>query len=247
MAAIDALPEQMLLKILSYVPPKELVFICRLVCQQWRELVDGLNLQFQDEGLPEENRAIKTADWDAFYFCTSEKRNLIRNPCGEEEFTFWELTDNDGNGWKVEDLPGDSGKPFPNQSIQKYFVTSFEWCRKSQLINLVSEGFEAETLDNVQPPITVKDWYAGRHDSGFDYELHSELLLEDMSMIQEFKSDIIQVPQWSDAEWKEISNTFTNYGPGVRYVRFTHGGKDAQFWGGWYGARITNSTITVDQ
>ncbi|XP_067826214.1 F-box only protein 2 [Heptranchias perlo] len=246
MAAIDSLPEQVLLKILSYVPPKESVFICRLVCQQWKGLVDGLNLQFHDEASLKENQDIKPEDWEAFYFCTS-KNNLIKNPCGEEGFTFWELTDNDGNGWKVEDLPGDSGKPFPNQNIQKYFVTSFEWCRKSQLINLVSEGFDAETLDNVQPPVTVKDWYAGRHDSGFDYELHVELLSEDLSVIQEYKSNTIQVPQWSDAEWKEISNTFTNYGPGIRHVKFTHGGKDSQFWGGWYGARITNSTVTVEQ
>ncbi|XP_078281301.1 F-box only protein 2 [Rhinoraja longicauda] len=247
MAAIDALPEQLLLKILSYVPPKELVYICRLVCPQWKELVDALNPQSCDEGLPKDTQTIRAEDWDAFYFCTSEKNNLIKNPCGEEEFNFWELTDNDGNGWNVEDLPGDSGKPFPDQRIQKYFVTSFEWCRKTQLINLVSEGFDAEELDSLQPAISVKDWYAGRHDSGFFYDLHVELLSEDMSVIQEYKSDEIQVPQWSDAEWKEISTTFTSYGPGVRYVKFTHGGKDSQFWGGWYGARITNSTVAVEQ
>ncbi|XP_072887832.1 F-box only protein 2-like [Hemitrygon akajei] len=247
MADIDALPEQLLLKIFSYVPPKELVYICRLVCQQWKELVDGLNLQPHSEGLPKERQATTAEDWDAFYFCTSAKKNLIRNPCGEEEFNFWELIDNDGNGWKVEELPGDSGKPFPDQNIQKYFVTSFEWCRKTQLVNLVSEGLGAEKLDSLQPTITVKDWYAGRHDSGFFYELHVELLSEDMSVIQEYKSDQIEVPQWSDAEWKQISNTFTDYGPGVRYVKFTHGGKDSQFWGGWYGARITNSTVTAEQ
>ncbi|XP_038629373.1 F-box only protein 2-like [Scyliorhinus canicula] len=247
MAAMEYLPEQVLLKILSYVPQKELVLICRLVCQQWKELVDGLNLQFPDEGLPKQNQEGKAEDWDAFYFCTSVKNNLIKNPCGEEEFSFWELTNNDGDGWKIEDLPGDNGKPFPNEHIQKYFVTSFDWCQKSQLINLVSEGFEAETLDNAQPPITVRDWYAGRHDSGFDYELHVELLSEDMSMIQEYRSDKIHEPQWGDAEWKEISNIFTNYGPGVRNVKFTHGGKDSQCWAGWYGARITNSAVTVEQ
>ncbi|XP_072101139.1 F-box only protein 2-like isoform X1 [Mobula birostris] len=247
MADIDALPEQLLLKILSYVPPRELVYICRLVCQQWKELVDGLNLQPHSDGLPKGSQAVTAEDWDAFYFCTSAKKNLIKNACGEEEFNFWELIDNDGNGWKVEDLPGDSGKPFPDQNIQKYFVTSFEWCRKTQLVNLVSEGLDAEKLDSLQPAITVKDWYAGRHDSGFFYELHVELLSEDMSVIQEYKSDQIEVPQWSDAEWKEISNTFTDYGPGVRYVKFTHGGKDLQFWGGWYGARVTNSTVIVEQ
>ncbi|XP_048450305.1 F-box only protein 2-like [Rhincodon typus] len=156
MADIEALPEQVLLKILSYIPARELVLICRLVCQQWKMLVDGLDLQVHDERSLKQKEDI--TEEDAFYFCTSAKENLIKNPCGEEEFAFWELTNNDGDGWKVEDLPGDNGKPFPNQKIQKYFVTSFEWCQKSQLINLVLEGFEAETLDNIQPPITVRDW-----------------------------------------------------------------------------------------
>ncbi|XP_072442984.1 F-box only protein 2-like [Chiloscyllium punctatum] len=121
------------------------------------------------------------------------------------------------------------------------------WCEKSQLINLISEGFEAGILDNIQPPITLRDWYAGRHDCGFEYEPHVELLSEDMSKIQEYKTDKIRGPQWNDAEWREVSNTFTNYGSGVRYVMFTHGGKDSKWWAGWYGARVTNSSVTIEQ
>ncbi|XP_060708211.1 F-box only protein 6-like [Hemiscyllium ocellatum] len=212
MANIEALPEQVLLKVLSYIPAGELVLTCRLVCHHWKKLVDGRNVKVQHK---RSLRLKKKEDQCAVYFCTSSIKNLIKNPCGEEEFAFWELTSNGGDRWKVEDLPGHFGKPFPNPEIQKYFVTSYGWCEKSQLINLISEGFEAEILDNIQPPITVRDWYAGRHDCGFEYELHVELLSEDMSKIQEYKTDK-SGPQWNDSKWREVSNTSSNYGPGVR-------------------------------
>lgn len=43
----------------------------------------------------------------------------------------------------------------------------------------------------------------------------------------------------------QISHTFQNYPPGVRYIWFQHGGQDTQFWAGWYGIRVTNSSITI--
>lgn len=43
----------------------------------------------------------------------------------------------------------------------------------------------------------------------------------------------------------QISHTFQNYPAGVRYIWFQHGGQDTQFWAGWYGIRVTNSSITI--
>jgi hypothetical protein len=43
----------------------------------------------------------------------------------------------------------------------------------------------------------------------------------------------------------QVSHTFSDYPPGVRHILFQHGGKDTQFWAGWYGARVTNSSIIV--
>lgn len=44
----------------------------------------------------------------------------------------------------------------------------------------------------------------------------------------------------------QISHTFTDYGPGVRFVRFEHGGQDSVYWKGWFGARVTNSSVWVE-
>lgn len=43
----------------------------------------------------------------------------------------------------------------------------------------------------------------------------------------------------------QVSHTFSDYPPGVRHILFQHGGKDTQFWAGWYGPRVTNSSIVI--
>lgn len=43
----------------------------------------------------------------------------------------------------------------------------------------------------------------------------------------------------------QMTHVFQNYGPGVRYIHFSHGGKDTQYWAGWYGIRVTNSCIEI--
>lgn len=44
-----------------------------------------------------------------------------------EQLEFWDLTENGGSQWKVEDMPGDCGHDFCIDGVSKYFVTSFEW------------------------------------------------------------------------------------------------------------------------
>lgn len=78
------LPEDVLLEVLSWVPKRDLIHHCRLVCKRWRDLVDlpvvwkqkceRLNLHLEQlEG--------GRLDWRVFYFSLS-KRNLLRNVCG---------------------------------------------------------------------------------------------------------------------------------------------------------------------
>lgn len=43
-----------------------------------------------------------------------------------EQLEFWELTENGGSQWKVEDMPGDCGHDFCYEGVSKYFATSFE-------------------------------------------------------------------------------------------------------------------------
>lgn len=163
-----------------------------------------------------------------------------------EDLQHWGEVENGGDGWKIEELPGDFGKEFPSEEVHKYFVTSYEWCRKSQVIDLRAEGYWEELMDTTQPKVVVKDWYAGRSDAGCLYELCVKLLSENEDVLAEYKTETIAIPQDNDASWTEISYTFSDYGPGVRFVRFEHGGQDTLFWKGWYGVRVTNSSVTVE-
>ncbi|KAJ8259495.1 hypothetical protein GJAV_G00169970 [Gymnothorax javanicus] len=53
-------------------------------------------------------------------------KNLLKNPCGEEQLEFWELTENGGSEWHVEEMPGDCGHDYSDETVTKYFATSFE-------------------------------------------------------------------------------------------------------------------------
>lgn len=44
----------------------------------------------------------------------------------------------------------------------------------------------------------------------------------------------------------QVSHTFTDYGPGLSYISFEHGGQDTKFWDGWFGVRVTGSSVTVE-
>ncbi|KAL0978451.1 hypothetical protein UPYG_G00170580 [Umbra pygmaea] len=173
-------------------------------------------------------------------------RNLLKNPAGEEDMAFWELTENGGSQWKVEELPGDSGYEFAVGGVTKYFTTSYELCLKRQVVDLLAEGYSGEDLD-AQPDVTVEDWYSGRSDCGCSYQLSVLLLDADQEVIQEFTNDPVTLdPDCDDCSWKQVRHTFSNYGPGLRFISFEHGGQDTKFWDGWFGVRVTGSSVTVN-
>lgn len=43
-----------------------------------------------------------------------------------EGFEHWELTENGGDEWRTEEMPGDCGHTFCDESVTKFFCTSFE-------------------------------------------------------------------------------------------------------------------------
>ncbi|XP_071969450.1 F-box only protein 2-like [Engystomops pustulosus] len=167
-------------------------------------------------------------------------KNLIRNPCGEEGLDHWQAVQNGGDGWKVENDVGIPEYPYH----MKYFAASFQQCSKTQVIDLLKHGYSNEFLDS-QPNIMISDWYATRNDSGSSYELQVQLLSESHSVISEFSIKHTAIPE-SDFSFNQVSHTFIKYGPGVRFIKFTNGGKSLKNWKGWYGVRVTGSSVTIN-
>ncbi|TNN78563.1 F-box only protein 2 [Liparis tanakae] len=173
-------------------------------------------------------------------------KNLLKNPNGEEQLEFWDLTENGGSQWKVEDMPGGCGYDFCVDGVTTYFATSFEMCLKRQVIDLLAEDYSSEQLD-AQPAVTVDDWYCGRTDCGCTYQLTVNLLDENQEVVQEYTHEPVTLdPDTDDCSWKQVSHTFTDYGPGVRFITFEHGGQDTKFWDGWFGVRVTGSSVTIE-
>uniref|UniRef100_A0A8C2ELG9 F-box only protein 2-like n=1 Tax=Cyprinus carpio TaxID=7962 RepID=A0A8C2ELG9_CYPCA len=128
--------------------------------------------------------------------------NLLKNPNGDEDLEHWELTENGGDQWRTEDMPGDCGHAFNDESVTKYFCTSFEPCLKRQIIDLLAEGYDPENLDIAQPAVTVEDWYCSRTDCGCIYKLTVSLLDENNEVITEFNSDEVTLdPDCDDCSW----------------------------------------------
>ncbi|XP_040286333.1 F-box only protein 6-like [Bufo bufo] len=249
MSRMNKVPEGVLLEILSAVPAPDLIHRCRPVCTLWRDIVDSPALwkaKCQRDGFVSNRCKRNPPDWKMFYFLHLRKRNLLKNPIAAEHFKYWRKNENGGHQWKVETLPGNHGRPFPDKKVKEYFVTSFGLCLKSQTINLKKEGYPNEFMDIVQPDIVIKDWYAARKDCGCQYQILVQLLSQDKTVMAEFQPEPVIIEQWSNAEWSQIEHTFRKYGPGVRYVYFEHGGNDTQFWAGWYGIRVTNSSVTIN-
>ncbi|XP_046939590.1 F-box only protein 6 isoform X2 [Lynx rufus] len=246
--SINDLPENILLEVFTHVPARQLLLRCRLVCSLWRDLIDLVTLWKRKclrEGFITEDGDQPVADWKIFYFLRSLHRNLLRNPCAEEDMASWQIDSNGGDRWKVESLPGDHGTDFPDSRVKKYFVTSFGMCLKSQLVDLKAEGYGEELLDTFRPDIVVKDWFAARADCGCTYHIRVQLASADYIVLASFEPPPVTIDQWNNAKWTEVSYTFSDYPPGVRHILFQHGGKDTQFWAGWYGPRVTNSSIVI--
>ncbi|XP_073732467.1 F-box only protein 2-like [Misgurnus anguillicaudatus] len=161
-------------------------------------------------------------------------KNLLKNPYGDDDFSNWELTQNGGDKWIVE--------PMTDNAVASYFCTSHKLCLKKQVIILLQSGYDAEYLDSA-PEVTVSDWYATRHDCGGVYRLTVSLLNENREVIATFKPADVTVP--AETTWTQVTHTFTGYGPGLRFISFEHGGQDDKSWKGWYGIRVTGSSVTI--
>ncbi|XP_029427484.1 F-box only protein 50 [Rhinatrema bivittatum] len=150
----------------------------------------------------------------------------------------------DFSGWQVttEHIPVDtSGIP---PGVVVCYLPNYSWCIKEQCIDLKAEGLWEELLDSSsQPDIYILDWYEDSKLHKHVYELHVKLLAEDQkTVIKEFSCTPENDMSGDTKNWIYVSHTFTNYGPGVRFIHFLHKSKDL-FVVGFHRTRLTNSKV----
>uniref|UniRef100_A0A673GPN7 Si:dkey-147f3.4 n=1 Tax=Sinocyclocheilus rhinocerous TaxID=307959 RepID=A0A673GPN7_9TELE len=165
-------------------------------------------------------------------------RNLLKNPVAQEGLKGWEIVANGGDRWVTEG----NKTTFP---VTKCFVTSCGLCLKEQLIDLKKEGYGDALMDQQQPHIKISDWYTTLSDCGSEYQICVELLDEKRKPISTFQPEKVFFQKGTIYPWRQMFHVFRNYGPGVRFIRFTHGGKDTKFQKGQHGIQVTNSSVEI--
>ncbi|XP_039366524.1 F-box only protein 17-like [Mauremys reevesii] len=106
---LNPLPDELLALILSWVPGRALLTRCRPVCRRWRDLIDGPTVwRLQGERRPGLGATLAAARlcppprWSRICLLEPFGRNLLRNPCGQDQFSHWQVQPG-GNGWQVEE------------------------------------------------------------------------------------------------------------------------------------------------
>ncbi|XP_073794522.1 uncharacterized protein isoform X3 [Danio rerio] len=170
--------------------------------------------------------------------CT--KSNLLINPSAKDGLQGWKMVHSGSGCW----VTAENSKPLTD-TVTRCFVTSFGLCLKRQLIDLQKEGYSDTFMDQVQPHIKISDWYAPRNDCGSEYQICVELLDQEKKPISTFEPEKVLFHFGNSQPWCQTAHVFKNYGAGVRFISFTHGGKDTHNWAGHYGIIVTNSSVEI--
>lgn len=251
---IEELPDEILAQILSYLSYEEaMAKSCQLVCRRWNDIIVDLWRMRSIRMYPEiqdlkDYKPITKMLWRKVATNNPFDKNLLKNHTGEKgNFEHWLITHNGGDRWKLEKPPvgvfnvdGDNS----DLNIESSFVSSYGVCVKSQMIDLLKEGFSAQILDTLQPEITVSEYYARRIDCSAEYALHVELLTADKNRVDDIKFKHLLNTENSHG-WQKVTHTFRNYGPNVRFINFVHKGKDLKFWAGHYGSKMAKANVQI--
>uniref|UniRef100_A0A8D9AQ85 F-box only protein 2 n=1 Tax=Cacopsylla melanoneura TaxID=428564 RepID=A0A8D9AQ85_9HEMI len=165
-------------------------------------------------------------------------RNFLKNSRGENYLNDWKITNLKKGRWQVisgsQILPPDfiqMGSYYKSgndglSSVESFFSvkTYFEYCSKEQLLNLNKMNLIPSMLmDKYQPKIVYQDGYH-RGNLVNSYKLT-------VSLLDENEQELCSRIHFREAEtkpgpvdWKKVINVFDKYPPGVRFIRFRHGG-----------------------
>lgn len=167
--------------------------------------------------------------------------NLLVNGSGDAPMsTGWTVLENAGNGWTSNATGGYDATP-------GFFITSYDWNRRSQVVDLIALGATAAELDSNPPTVVVSEaiscnYQNGRPDS---YYIRVELRDASNNVLASWDAGTKAVPRSSVGTWVLEQGELNNYGPGLRYIYFEDGGYDVGYWAGFYGTYHDAASVTL--
>jgi len=207
---VDVFPENVILEILTWVPARDLVQSCRLVCLSWSRLIDSQALWrrkcHMDILWSRRLREHPPPDWQRFYQMRPLGRNFINIPRLKLTYDNRMSTLNTRNGSTGQNLLS-IFRELERQVYPGSYTTS---CGRKQVIDLLAEGLWEPFLDR-QPDIMVTLRFVCLWNGGYYFKLRCRLLAADNETV--IAEKIVQ---------QNEDFVFRNYGSGVRYLVIQH-------------------------
>ncbi|EQB79094.1 F-box protein 27-like protein [Camelus ferus] len=236
---LSQLPPELLLAVLSLLPPRTLLGRCRQVCRRWRALVDAPGLWLKI--LARDHRAL----WPVVRSCLPRAdaasacllgrfcargpigRNLLRNPKSKKGFQKWTVPGVQ-DGWSLQDKAG------------------LTYCYRKKVLDLEEEGLWPELLDSGKVEISVYDWQIGRQwGNSCTYDLSIQLLDANQAILDQFSTMLFPIWNGRHTSFFEVSHVFSNLKTGVRFVSFEHWACNLEVWPDECGISVFSSTVIV--
>uniref|UniRef100_A0A0K0DTB9 F-box domain-containing protein n=1 Tax=Strongyloides stercoralis TaxID=6248 RepID=A0A0K0DTB9_STRER len=244
---IKILPNEIIYKILNYLPAKHLVKECSKVCKHWNTIVKSsqywINRSISEkcrEILPPSemiNDSKYKWNFSKLFILRPFNRNLIINPSGELGLEGWESYPR-SEKFEIERPGGSLEATFPG--LETCFVSSF---------------YEGRKFYRFKPTIYVSEMNSYRKDAAAYYSLRVKLHCGNINLdrINNFtftnnETTFVYkkiVDQWTDPIWEKAEHNFSGYPSGNYQIFFETIGKDRMFWAGNYGSKCCNATVIV--
>jgi len=162
--------------------------------------------------------------------------NLLVNGDAASGLTGWTFSSGIGTNWTTQ-----------GSTYGSAFVASYNWSTMSQQIDLLANGYTQAEL-NQEPKISYMQMYKGHTVNYADqYYYKIELLTAANTVLASYNLGSQASPIITTSAWDTVAGTLDNYGAGLRYVKVSCGGNDAEFWSGHYGTIIDNSIVSVEE
>ncbi|KAK7464532.1 hypothetical protein BaRGS_00037924 [Batillaria attramentaria] len=246
---IGALPEELFIYVLSWVPAVDVVKRCSLVSKHWLTVSRDCTLwriKYEREGIYVPSVLSPLPDnFMVYYFKRPYTRNLLRNPYALEGLNYW-VKPSGLTRPVAEDSPAGADPIADYVTVKgavKNWVTSYRFGCMSQSVDLLKEGCSVDVLDKMRPSIHVSVWCAARWDCGSKFLFTVQLLDKRSKELHKFEVEKDLRPDYLRRTWHLVEHFFSDYKAGVRYVTVRMGGVDTQFWAGNYGSKFTCPSV----
>ncbi len=146
-------------------------------------------------------------------------KNVLENGSAQNGTTGWTIPAGSAS-WSI-----DNGAAIacPGSPGTKDFTSTQGTATKYQEIDLIAKGYTGDFLDTA-PFINISDWMCVSMGCECSYQWQIELLDANKAVLKSFDSGVVKMPATvlSVAPFVRYQKVFTNYGSGVRYIKFQH-------------------------